>query len=77
MHRGLPWIGAVSSQSVAAPRPSPAQGSPRTPRSPPRTRGLRWSRSPSTHSLRACNDDVTLSILATATPKIRIHMVNY
>ena len=66
------------SQSVVAPGPPPTRGSPpRTPRSPPHTRDRRWSRSPPTHSLHACNGDATLSIYATATLKTRIHMLSY
>ena len=58
--------------------PPPAQGPPPcTPRSPPHTPTLRWSRTPPIHSLHACNDDATLSILATTTLKIRIHMLSY
>ena len=79
MHRAcLVKAGCQLCQSVVAPGPPPTQESPpHTPRSPPRTRGLRWSRSPPTRSLHACDDDTTLSILATTTPKIRKHMVNY
>ena len=48
-------------QSVATLGPPP-----HSPRSPPQTRDLRWSRSLPTHSLDACDDDATLCILATA-----------
>ena len=64
-------------QSVAALGPPPTRESPpRTPRRSPQTHDRRWSRSPSTRSLHAYDDDATLSISAT-TLKIRIHMVNY
>jgi hypothetical protein len=33
---------------------------PRTPRPSPRTCVLRWSRTPPTHSLYVCDDDVTI-----------------
>ena len=50
MHRGLPWAGAVSAESVSGGSGTSAQESPpRTPRRSPR-------------SLHACNDDATLSI---------------
>ena len=64
--------GVSSAQSVEAPGPPP-----HTPQSPPRTHDLRWSRSSPTRSLHACDDDATLSILATTTLKIRIHMLSY
>ena len=58
--------------------PPPTQGPPpRTPRSPPRTHGLRWSQSPPTRSLHACDDDATLSITTAATLKITIHLSSY
>ena len=59
MHRGLPWAGRCQlSQLVAAPGPPPARESPpRTPQRSPRTRDRRWSRSPPTRSLYACDDD--------------------
>ena len=60
------------------PGPPPTQGSPtRTPRSPPHTPALWRSQTPPTRSLHACNDDATLSMLATTTLKIRIHMLSY
>ena len=54
-----------------APRPPPTQGP------SPRTLGLRRSRTPPTYSLHACDDDATLSIFATTTLKIRIHILSY
>ena len=62
------------SQSVAAPGPPPARESP--PRTP-RTHDRRWSRSPPTRSLHACDDDATLSMYAIATLKIRIRVQSY
>ena len=50
--------------------PPPTQGPPpHTPRSPPCTPTLRRSQTLLTRSLYACNDDATLSILATAALK--------
>ena len=67
MHQGLPWAGAMSAESVSGgSRASSYKGSP--PHTP-RTRDRRWSRSPPTRSLHACDDDATLSILATTTLK--------
>ena len=66
------------SQSPVAPRLPPIrEPPPRTPRSPPHILALRRSRTPPTRSLHACNDDATLSILATETLNIRIHMLSY
>ena len=66
------------SQSVAAPRPPTArESSPRTPQRYPRTRDRLWSLSSPTRSLHAYNDDATLSILATTTLKITIHLLSY
>ena len=64
MHRGLPWVGAVSAESVSGSSgPPPARESPpHTPRRSPRTRDRRWSRSPPTRSLHTHDDDATLSI---------------
>ena len=60
---------------MMAPGPPPTQGPPpRTPRSPPRTPIIRRPRTLPTRSLHACNDGATLSIKATATLKIRIHL---
>ena len=63
---------------MTTPGPPPTQGPPpHTPRSPLHTPAFRWSQTPPTRSLLACNDEATLSILATATLKIRIHMLSY
>ena len=62
---------------MVAPGPPPTRGSPpRTLQLPPRTHDLRWSRSPPTRSLHACDDDATLSISATTLLKIRIHLLS-
>ena len=55
---------------MAALGPPPTQGPPpHTPQLPPHIPALWRSRTPPTHSLHACNDDATLSILATTTLK--------
>ena len=61
MHRGLPWAGAVSAESVSGGSGTSAQESPpRTPRRFPRTHARRWSQSPPTRSLYACDDDAII-----------------
>ena len=79
MHRGLPWVGGCQqSQQLMAPGLPPArEPPPRTPRSPPLTPARPRSRTPPTRSLHACNDDATLSIYATTTLKLRIHVQSY
>ena len=64
MHRGLPWAGVVSAESVSggSGTSSYTESPSYTPRRPSQTRDRRWSRSPLTRSLYACDDDATLSI---------------
>ena len=78
MHRGLPWAGTVSAASVVSgSKLPPSRGSPRTPRRSSRTRDRRWSLSPPTRSLHACDDDATLSISATTILNLRIHLLSH
>ena len=70
--------GCQQSQSLVAPGLPPVRESPpRTLQSPPHIPARPRSRTPPMRSLHACNDDTTLSILATTALKITIHLPSY